>query len=227
MYLFLPKNGTPPYQTVINFPSTALFTQSDPNRMPVGSRYSKIYNKNGRAFLQPIYKGALERNDGKFSEWFMDMGSTKYKDMMIMWVKDVGRCIDYLETRSDIDTDKIAYTGVSLGAANGAIIPAIEKRIKTTVLTVAGLWHSNILPEVDQINYLPRITIPVLMINGKYDHIFPLESSQQPMFEFLGTPDNNKKLFINPNGHHVPNNIIIKETLNWLDKYLGPVEPGI
>jgi cephalosporin-C deacetylase-like acetyl esterase len=142
--------------------------------------------------------------------------------MMIMWIKDIGRCIDYLETRDDINSEKIAYTGVSLGAANGAIIPAVEKRIKVAVLNVAGLWHASVLPEIDQINYLPRIDIPVLMINGKYDHIFPLESSQRPMFELLGTSPDNKKQFIYEHGHHVPWHIVIRETLDWLDEYLGP-----
>jgi len=227
MYLFVPKKGTPPFQTVIHFPSTALFTQTNLNRMPEGFGFGDLFSKNGRAFVLPIYKGALERNDNNFGAWFGDMGSTVYKDMMIMWVKDIGRCIDYLETRSDIDPEKIAYTGTSLGAANGAIIPAVETRIKTVVLTVAGLWHMNILPEVDQINYLPRIKVPVLMINGKYDHIFPLESSQIPMFELLGTPPDQKKRYVYEAGHHVPQNILIRETLNWLDTYLGPVEPAM
>ena len=140
-----------------------------------------------------------------------------------MWVKDVGRCIDYLETREDIDTDKIAYIGVSLGAANGAIIPAVEKRIKLAILNVAGLWHANILPEVDQINYLPRIDIPVLMINGRYDHIFPFESSQKPMFELIGTSSEDKKYFVYERGHHVPWHIFLREAFAWLDTYFGPV----
>jgi cephalosporin-C deacetylase-like acetyl esterase len=152
------------------------------------------------------------------------MESTGYKDLMIMWIKDVSRCIDYLETRSDINSEAIGYAGVSLGAANGAVIPAVEKRIKVAILNVAGLWHTNVLPEIDQINYLPRIDIPVLMINGKYDHIFPLESSQKPMFELLGTSTENKKHFIYEYGHHVPWHIAMRESFSWLDKYLGPVE---
>ncbi len=33
-----------------------------------------------------------------------------------------------------------------------------------------------------------RITMPLLMINGRYDYFFPLESSRNSMFRFRGTP---------------------------------------
>jgi class 3 adenylate cyclase/pimeloyl-ACP methyl ester carboxylesterase len=224
MYLLLPKNAKPPYQTIIWFPSTAAFEVSRPERFIDSFMKGSSFYKNGRAVLFPAYKLALGRSDGTFFERFRDMESTGYKDLMIMWIKDVSRCIDYLETRSDINSEAIGYAGVSLGAANGAVIPAVEKRIKVAILNVAGLWHTNVLPEIDQINYLPRIDIPVLMINGKYDHIFPLESSQNPMFELLGTSTENKKHFVYEYGHHVPWHIAMRESFSWLDKYLGPVE---
>jgi hypothetical protein len=224
MYLLLPKNAKPPFQTIVWFPSTDAFEVSRPERYIDRFMTGNSIYKSGRAILFPVYKSALERSDGMFSEAFRNMESTGYKDLMIMWIKDIGRCIDYLETRNDINSEAIAYTGVSLGAANGAVIPAIEKRIKVAILNVAGLWHANLLPEIDQINYLPRIDIPVLMINGKYDHIFPLESSQKPMFELLGTSTENKKQFIYEHGHHVPWHIVMRESFSWLDKYLGPVE---
>ena len=53
----------------------------------------------------------------------------------------------------------------------------IEKRFKAGLLYVAGLMFQKTLPEVDQINYVTRINIPTIMMNGKYDHFFPLETS--------------------------------------------------
>jgi len=73
------------------------------------------------------------------------------------------------------------------------------------------------LPEVDQINYLPRVTRPVLMLNGSYDMFFPVESAQKPMFRLLGTPQNQKKMLVYASGHLVPSTEFIKETLAWLD----------
>ena len=85
---------------------------------------------------------------------------------MIAWAKDLRRSIDYLETRPDIDTAKVAYYGLSWGGYLGGLMPAIEPRLKAVVLLVAGLEFQRGLPEVEPINFLPRITIPVLMLNG-------------------------------------------------------------
>ena len=37
-------------------------------------------------------------------------------------------------------------------------------------------------------NFVSHVKVPVLMVNGKYDYFFPLETSQQPLFRLLGTP---------------------------------------
>ena len=83
---------------------------------------------------------------------------------------------------------------------------------------------SKALPEVDQINFLPRVRQPVLMLNGKHDMYFPIETSQKPMFNFLGTPKEDKKMIIFESGHLVPRTDFVKESLLWYDKYLGPVK---
>ena len=42
--------------------------------------------------------------------------TASYRDHMIMWAKDVGRSVDYLESRPDIAKDKIGLLGFSWGA---------------------------------------------------------------------------------------------------------------
>ena len=61
------------------------------------------------------------------------------------------------------------------------------------------------------------------MLNGRYDFTFPYESTVKPMFDLLGTPEQHKKLLIYETEHFVPKSAVIKETLNWLDTYFGPV----
>jgi hypothetical protein len=63
------------------------------------------------------------------------------------------------------------------------------------------------------------------MMNGKYDMFFPVETSLKPMYNLLGTPVSEKKLIIYDTGHAVPRTEYIRETLGWLDTYLGPVQP--
>ena len=50
------------------------------------------------------------------------------------------------------------------------------------------------------------------------------ETSQKPLFRWLGTPANDKRLLQFETGHMMPVEDIIREALNWLDRYLGPVE---
>lgn len=141
-----------------------------------------------------------------------------------MWRKDIGRTMDYLETRQDIRSDKAGYLGWSWGGFMGGIIPAVENRIKAVVLNVGGMEMERAFPEVDQLNFLPRVHQPVLMLNGKYDSFFPEKTSQEPMFSYLGTPKKDKNKICYDSGHLVPLHQFYRETLAWFDKYLVSVK---
>ena len=139
-----------------------------------------------------------------------------------MWSKDLGRSIDYLESRPEFN-DKLAFYGFSWGAQMGAILPAFEDRLRTVVLVGGGFKHQESLPEADQATFAPRVKTPALMLNGRHDWIFPVQRSQVPMFELLGTPEEDKRHVVFDSGHSVPRREGIREILDWLDKYLGPV----
>ena len=111
---------------------------------------------------------------------------------------------------------------MSWGGLLGAIIPAVEDRLQASVL-VPGALRGKARPEVNQVNYVGRVKIPTLMLNGKYDTIAPLETSIKPMYDLLGTPGEHKKLILYETDHIPPKTEFIKETLNWYDRYLGPV----
>ena len=221
-YFFLPKNVPPPFQTVVYFPGAFAF--SDEKLDLAGLEDTRGFLiKSGRALIVPIYKGMYERRDGLLAG--SNSPPAARRDHEIAWAKDLGRSLDYLETRGDIDVTKVAYFGESVGAAEGAHLPAIEKRIKAAIL-VSGGFHLTIhyLPEADPFNFAPHVTIPVLMLNGRYDGTFPLESSARPLFHFLGTPAKDKKHVIYEGGHGAfPRPSAVGECLDWLDKYLGPV----
>ena len=68
------------------------------------------------------------------------------------------------------------------------------------------------------------MTVPTLMLNGRHDFIYPVETSQLPMFDRLGTAADQKRHVLFDTGHSVPRVEGIKEVLNWLDEYLGPVQ---
>ncbi len=221
-YLFLPKKGTPPFQTVLFFPATgAIRTRTVEPGGPELEAYDFVI-KSGRAVIVPIYKGTYDRDD--HMQKTTGDSTIAYRDHVIEWRKDIGRSIDYLETRPDIDHGKIAYEGYSWGAAMGAIFPAIEDRIKLCILISPGLYYPRTLPEAEQINFAPRVKVPVLMVNARYDSIFPPESSQESLYRLLGTPREQKRRVLYDTGHDfIPRSGMIKETLDWLDRYFGPV----
>jgi formylglycine-generating enzyme required for sulfatase activity len=224
-HLILPKNISPPYQTVIYFPGAEPLTKESSN--DIGSLFEfevflSFIVKNGRAILFPVYKGTFERRDDVLTPIVMGANSHLYTEYLIQVVKDFRRCVDYLETRQDIESNKLAFYGMCWGAQMGTIISAVEERLAANIL-LSGGFHGLGRPEAAQINYVPRVKIPTLMLNGEYDTFFPSDTSTMPMFDLLGTPDEHKELKMFKTDHIPPRNEFIKETLAWLDRYLGPV----
>jgi class 3 adenylate cyclase/dienelactone hydrolase len=223
-FLYLPKNSAPPFQTIVIFPgSGAIQTRTSDNHMDLiswGSGGDFLLNS-GRAVLFPILKGTYERGDELRSD--LQEQTIFYKNHVIAWIQDISRALDYLDTRNDIIHDRFGYFGLSWGGAMSPVVCAIEKRFKAAVLHSGGLMMQKTYTEVDPINFLPFVQIPVLMLNGKNDTFFPVETSQKPMFTFLGSRDNEKKIIFYEGGHAVPRSELIKESLSWFDKYLGPV----
>jgi dipeptidyl aminopeptidase/acylaminoacyl peptidase len=76
---------------------------------------------------------------------------------------------------------------------------------------------------VEPIHYLPRIKTPVLLLNGRNDDHFPYETSQLPFYQLLGTPKENKSLILSEQGHNISQTELARESLAWLERYLGPV----
>jgi len=215
-YLFLPRRGTPPFQTIIDFPGGTASYFDSIKEYPI-RRVATIHTKSRRAFVMPVYNGTFERRYPPTQQWTPEFK----RDLIYLQSKDLGRTIDYLETRSDFDTKKIAFTGWSWGGWIGVILCAVEPRFKAVVLIGGGL-EGGLLPEVNPVNFAPRITIPVVLINGKYDHAFPLESNQKILYKLLGTRPEDKRHAVFETGHDVWSETgCIKEMLDFLDKYLG------
>jgi eukaryotic-like serine/threonine-protein kinase len=99
----------------------------------------------------------------------------------------------------------------------------VENRFQAMIFAHGGFGPTPRQAEIEELNFAPRVKVPVLMINGKYDHIYPLEFSQKPLFRFLGTPEKDKMFLLFDGGHITPRNELIKAVVGWLDRYLGPV----
>jgi serine/threonine protein kinase/formylglycine-generating enzyme required for sulfatase activity/dienelactone hydrolase len=222
-YLFLPKKVQPPYQTVLFSPSArVLFTHDNKNGRELGDiRFFDYIVQSGRAVMYPIYEDTYERQV-KFAR----PGGSQDIELTEDRYKDAARSLDYLATRKDIDNSRLAYLGVSMGSAEGVIYTALlQRRLKTSIFLDGGYFLDAAPTGADQADFAPRIKIPVLMVNGRYDFTFSVEAAQNPLFKMLGTRAEDKQHVILETPHDVTEDKpkLVKTVLDWLDHYLGRV----
>ena len=214
LYVFVPASAKPPYQAVVFYPGSNANNLSSSQTLPL--QWVDFIIRSGRVLIYPVYQGTYERRITG------PRGPGVLKDLVIQRGKDLRRAVDYLESRGDIDTSKIGFYGVSLGAQLGPEWLAIEPRLKTGVLMAGGFETWELPPEIEPMNYTPHVTQPVLMVNGREDFDLPYASAQVPMFDMLGSKEKKHVMF---EGGHIPAKPQepIKAMLDWFDKYLGPV----
>jgi hypothetical protein len=94
------------------------------------------------------------------------------------------------------------------------------------MLVSAGLVSAEWVPdEVKLKHYLPRVRLPILLINGRDDFNFPHQQTQIPFFELLGTPADEKQHLVLEWGHLPPHYTdVMRAYMAWSDRWLGQVE---
>jgi formylglycine-generating enzyme required for sulfatase activity/dienelactone hydrolase len=223
-YLFLPKNAHPPYQTILFFPSARVsFLPGSADGHELGDiKFFDYILQSGRAVMYPVYQDTYERQ----SKLTLPSGSQNIEVTTDRY-KDAARSLDYLATRTDIDSSRMAYLGVSMGSAEGAIITALmQDRLKCAVFLDGGYFMDPPPPGGDQADFVTRMKKPVLMVNGRYDFTFSVDRAQNPFFSMLGTPPVDKSHVLLDTPHDVTEQRpqLVKAVLDWLDRYMGRVD---
>jgi formylglycine-generating enzyme required for sulfatase activity/dienelactone hydrolase len=218
--MFLPADRKGPYQAVVYFPALNAFQSRASSRTYLAADYVV---KSGRALVLPVFKGSFERWDNA-----LDATGEQYlraaRQRLLHWRQDLGRTLDYLDARGDIVMDRVAFYGRSFGASMPLPLLALEHRFRTAIFYSGGFTYRTLPPEMDAANYVSRVKMPVLLLSGRHDYVFPYDTSQRPLFELLGTPASEKRHVVFDAGHDpLPRSQVIREILAWLDKYMGPV----
>ena len=216
-HVFLPRNAAPPYQVVAVMGGVTILNVL--RRIEDFDYPFEFIVRSGRAVVIPAYRGTLERGPSPPG----GLPANQERERDIRWSMDLGRSLDYLETRQDIDVGKLGFYGVSMGASQGVRLIAVDQRFQAAVLSSGGLSPSR-SPETDGWNYAPRVHTPVLMVNGRHDPIFPLETNQKPLFQALGTTQKRHVLYDGGHRNLVTRPDLIGEILDFLDLHLGRVE---
>src|SRR5687767_15173037 len=122
----------------------------------------------------------------------------------IQLIKDLQRAVDVLRARPNVDDERIAYLGISYGAAMGALFVGIERRMKAAVLVVGdgGLvshftgpedvdfmaslscatrvdWFRAMAP-IEPIRFIAHAPpTPLLLQNGELDNLVPVADAEE------------------------------------------------
>jgi pimeloyl-ACP methyl ester carboxylesterase len=219
-YLYLPKRAAAPFQTLVYVPSSAPFFFE-----PVWQEAEEglgPHIKAGRAVFALVLKGMVERpQPGDFA--FPPPGSVRFRDLVVLHATEVRLGIDYLETRDDIDMQRLAYVGVSMGAGSRLAFAGVDQRFRSVVLIGAGIDERMLptLPEVASFNFAPYIKPPKLVVNGRNDEEHPWTTRGLPLWNLLREPK--ELVLIDGAGHHPPSEQRVPPINAFFDKTLGPV----
>jgi hypothetical protein len=215
--VYLPIGFDPPYQTVVYFPGLdSHIYHSIEDAMEINIDFLL---RGGRAVVWPIYYSTHGR--GPINIHNIDLWEASYRNI----ITDFQIVVDYLETRADIDAEKLAYYGKSWGAKMAPYILSIEKRVKVGILALFGISSKEKYRPggFDQVDYIPRVQIPMLLLGGRYDFSKSMEQ-QQAFYDLLGTEADDKRWMLYESTHNIPRADLINESHAWLDKYFGPVD---
>ena len=227
LYLLVPENAKPPYQTLIWMGGVnALGSETNDSLFEFDMKATKFLVQSGRLIVMPIWTDTFERNTRGFGPQSFQTQSIA-RELLRNWKKDFSYVLDYLQTREDVSSEQLGLMALSMGALSSPYLLMSEPRIKSNILWSGGFLlrregnfqEANLLAGVVQ-----RISAPTLMLNGQYDYIIS-HNSQQKLFDLLGTNPADKKHVVFDTGHFGwPIGEFVKENLDWLDTYLGPVE---
>jgi pimeloyl-ACP methyl ester carboxylesterase len=226
VHVYLPRSQTPPYQVVLYGPGVGVafrdeFEGTDPGHDP------KYVVRSGRALVFPEYYGTFGHPAGRPPENVDELPQWE-RELMLNRRWDTGYAIDFIASRDDLDSGRLAYLGFSESAAWYLPVLAVEDRFRTAVLVSGGLeLREPLHPLTDTINFLERITLPVLLVAGDHDGVYPYETSQKPLLEMLGSgPGRVKRVGLNAGHSGLPASELMRHVVDWLDEQLGPVVPA-
>jgi len=139
----------------------------------------------------------------------------KDRGLYVQTVVDLRRAFDLLTSRPDVDGNRLAYVGHSYGAQWGAVLAAVDQRMKAAVLVggipdLASIWLENDDPNIAEfrqkvpkekvarylevngplnaVNYVPHAApVPLMFQFARYERYFE-EAAMNRYFKAAAEP---------------------------------------
>jgi uncharacterized protein len=161
----------------------------------------------------------------------------------IQLMVDLRRAVDLLDSRDDVDDNRIAYVGVSYGAAMGGLLAGIEDRISAFVLASGdgGLvshftgpddadgplsqlpparrkrWLHAMRP-IEPIKWIGRAEAPILFLSARNDELVPPADARK----YQQAAHEPKDVRWYDSGHILPPQAMC-DAARWLEERIGIV----
>ncbi|XOV94084.1 MAG: alpha/beta hydrolase [Bacteroidota bacterium] len=186
----------------------------------------------GYAVLRIDVHNHGDRTEHKYDFELIDGYRYWTRDIIIQTVFDLRRSIDFLETRPEIDSERVGLFGISLGGIIGTIFSGVDERVKAPVIALAGgnltlMFGMDALKDdtkdffsmIDPINFVEFISPrPLLMINAENDEVIAPITSKM-LYQAAGEP---KEIIWYPSRHrNLPIEKAYPNGIDFYNKYLS------
>lgn len=127
------------------------------------------------------------------------------------------RVLDWVETRTRLDARRIAYVGISYGAAVGAVLAGADDRVATFVLLSGPpRWHGARVADLEPEDWIGRSDARFLFQVGTADDVVPPEDAEA-LYEAAPEPKEIRRY----DAGHLLNAEAQRERVAWLSRVLG------
>lgn len=164
--------------------------------------------------------------------------------LFVQAVIDLRRAFDLLEARGDVDAKRLGYVGHSFGAQWGAILSAVEPRLKATVLMAgvpdqAAIWRDNddpgivawrehvpkdnqaaylkVCEKTSAVKYVPHAACPVLLQFANHERYF----DKAAMDRYAAAAPKGTPVKWYDTGHELNDPQALTDRAAWLGEKLG------
>ena len=163
----------------------------------------------------------------------------------IQLIVDLRRAVDLLRARGDVDAGRIAYLGISYGAAMGGLLAGVEDRIAAFVLAVGdgGLVEHfgprrdaggslpplpadrrrrwlDAMQSIEPLRYITRASAPLFLQSGRQDDLVPPADARR----YQRAAPEPKQIKWYDSGHQLPRQATCDQA-RWLSEHVG-IAPG-